>query len=111
MKNVTMNEPFFVGHFPKEAVMPGVLQIEALAQAGGILILSTVPDPENYVTYFLKIDNVKFRQRVVPGDTLVFKNVLLEPIRRGLCVMRGEAYVGSKLVMEATMMAQIVKKA
>jgi UDP-3-O-[3-hydroxymyristoyl] N-acetylglucosamine deacetylase / 3-hydroxyacyl-[acyl-carrier-protein] dehydratase len=110
MKNVTMNEPFFVGHFPKEAVMPGVLQIEALAQAGGILILSSVPDPENYITYFLKIDNVKFRQKVVPGDTLVFKNVLLEPIRRGLCIMRGEAYVGSKLVMEATMMAQIVKK-
>ncbi|MFO7723138.1 MAG: bifunctional UDP-3-O-[3-hydroxymyristoyl] N-acetylglucosamine deacetylase/3-hydroxyacyl-ACP dehydratase [Bacteroidales bacterium] len=110
MKNVTMNEPFFVGHFPKEAVMPGVLQIEALAQAGGILILSTVPDPENYITYFLKVDNVKFRHKVVPGDTLVFKNVLLEPIRRGLCIMRGEAYVGSKLVMEATMMAQIVKK-
>ena len=110
LKNVTMNEPFFVGHFPKEAVMPGVLQIEALAQAGGILVLSSVDNPEDYITYFLKIDNVKFRQKVVPGDTLVFRNILLEPIRRGLCLMRGEAYVGNKLVMEATMMAQIVKK-
>jgi UDP-3-O-[3-hydroxymyristoyl] N-acetylglucosamine deacetylase / 3-hydroxyacyl-[acyl-carrier-protein] dehydratase len=110
MKNVTMNEPFFVGHFPSEPVMPGVLQIEALAQVGGILALSTVPDPENYVTYFLKVDNVKWRHKVVPGDTLIFKNVLLEPIRRGICQMRGEAYVGNKLVMEATMMAQIVKQ-
>ncbi len=110
LKNVTMNEPFFVGHFPQEAVMPGVLQIEAMAQVGGILVLSTVDNPRDYVTYFLKVDNVKFRHRVVPGDTLVFKNILLEPIRRGLCLMRGEAYVGNKLVMEATMMAQIVKK-
>lgn len=110
MKNVTMNEPFFVGHFPSEPVMPGVLQIEALAQVGGILALSTVPDPENYVTYFLKVDNVKWRSKVVPGDTLIFKNVLLEPIRRGICQMQGEAYVGNKLVMEATMMAQIVKQ-
>ncbi|HRZ42570.1 MAG TPA: bifunctional UDP-3-O-[3-hydroxymyristoyl] N-acetylglucosamine deacetylase/3-hydroxyacyl-ACP dehydratase [Bacteroidales bacterium] len=110
MKNVTMNEPFFVGHFPSEPVMPGVLQIEALAQVGGILALSTVPDPENYVTYFLKVDNVKWRHKVVPGDTLIFKNVLLEPIRRGICQMQGEAYVGNKLVMEATMMAQIVKQ-
>ncbi len=110
MKNVTMNEPFFVGHFPSEPVMPGVLQIEALAQVGGILALSTVPDPENYMTYFLKVDDVKWRHKVVPGDTLIFKNVLLEPIRRGICQMRGEAYVGNKLVMEATMMAQIVKK-
>jgi UDP-3-O-[3-hydroxymyristoyl] N-acetylglucosamine deacetylase / 3-hydroxyacyl-[acyl-carrier-protein] dehydratase len=110
LKNVTMNEPFFVGHFPTEAVMPGVLQVEALAQVGGILVLSSVENPEDYVTYFLKIDDVRFRQKVVPGDTLVFKNILLEPIRRGLCVMRGEAYVGNKLVMEATMMAQIAKK-
>lgn len=110
VKNVTMNEPFFVGHFPKEAVMPGVLQIEALAQVGGILVLAYVDEPEKYITYFLKIDNVKFRQKVVPGDTLILKNVLLEPIRRGLCLMRGEAYVGDKLVMEATMMAQVIKK-
>jgi UDP-3-O-[3-hydroxymyristoyl] N-acetylglucosamine deacetylase / 3-hydroxyacyl-[acyl-carrier-protein] dehydratase len=110
IKNVTMNEPFFVGHFPKEAVMPGVLQIEALAQVGGILVLANVEDPEEYITYFLKIDNVKFRHKVVPGDTLILKNILLEPIRRGLCQMRGEAYVGDKLVMEATMMAQVVKK-
>lgn len=104
-----MNEPFFVGHFPQEAVMPGVLQVEALAQVGGILVLSSVENPSEYVTYFLKIDNVKFRQKVVPGDTLVFRNILLAPIRRGLVSMRGEAYVGNKLVMEATMMAQITK--
>lgn len=109
LKNVTMNEPFFVGHFPQEAVMPGVLQVEALAQVGGILVLSSVENPSEYVTYFLKIDNVKFRQKVVPGDTLVFRNILLAPIRRGLVSMRGEAYVGNKLVMEATMMAQITK--
>ncbi len=110
MKNVTMNEPFFVGHFPKEAVMPGVLQVEALAQTGGILVLSAVDDPSEYITYFLKIDNVRFRKRVVPGDTLVFRCVLTEPVRRGLCKMRGEAYVGKTLVTEADMMAQIVKK-
>lgn len=110
LKNVTMNEPFFVGHFPKEAVMPGVLQIEAMAQTGGILVLSTVDDPENYITYFLKLDNVKWRHKVVPGDTIVFRTLLLEPIRRGLCKMKGEAYVGNKLVSEAIMMAQIVKK-
>jgi UDP-3-O-[3-hydroxymyristoyl] N-acetylglucosamine deacetylase / 3-hydroxyacyl-[acyl-carrier-protein] dehydratase len=110
LKNVTMNEPFFVGHFPKEAVMPGVLQVEALAQTGGILVLSAVEDPEEYVTYFLKIDDVRFRQKVVPGDTLIFRCVLTEPVRRGLCKMRGEAYVNGKLVTEALMMAQIVKK-
>lgn len=110
LKNVTMNEPFFVGHFPREALMPGVLQVEALAQVGGILVLSTVENPSDWITYFLKIDNVKFRHKVVPGDTLLFRNVLLEPIRRGLCLMKGEAYVGNKMVMEATMMAQIVKK-
>lgn len=110
VKNVTMNEGFFMGHFPDEPVMPGVLQIEAMAQAGGILVLSSVPDPENYVTYFLKIDNVRFRQRVVPGDTLVFDLNLVSPIRRGIGHMRGTAYVGSKIVMEAEMLAQIIKK-
>jgi UDP-3-O-[3-hydroxymyristoyl] N-acetylglucosamine deacetylase / 3-hydroxyacyl-[acyl-carrier-protein] dehydratase len=110
IKNVTMNEPFFVGHFPNEPVMPGVLQVEAMAQAGGILVLSSVEDPENYNTYFLKIDNVRFKQKVVPGDTLVFKMTLLAPLRRGICHMRGVAYVGSKVVMEAEMMAQIAKK-
>lgn len=110
IKNVTMNEPFFEGHFPKEPIMPGVLQIEAMAQAGGILVLSTVEDPENYNTYFLKIDNVRFKQKVVPGDTLVFKMNLLAPVRRGICHMRGIAYVGNKVVMEAEMMAQIGKK-
>lgn len=109
-KNVTMNESFFIGHFPDEPVMPGVLQIEAMAQTGGILVLSTVPDPENYITYFMKIDKVKFRHKVVPGDTLFFKLNLISPIRRGICQMRGIAYVGNKIVMEAEMMAQITKK-
>lgn len=110
VKNVTYNESFFVGHFPSEPLMPGVLQIEAMAQAGGILILSTVPDPENYVTYFLKIENTKFRQKVVPGDTLVLHLELLSPIRRGLCHMKGIGYVGNKIVLETELMAQIVKK-
>ncbi len=110
LKNVTMNESFFVGHFPEEPVMPGVLQIEAMAQVGGIFALSFVSDPQNYLTYFLKIDNVKFRQKVVPGDTIVFVNTLTEPIRRGICLMKGTAYVGNKVVMEAELMAQIVKK-
>ncbi|MBN2237349.1 MAG: 3-hydroxyacyl-ACP dehydratase FabZ, partial [Bacteroidales bacterium] len=109
-KNVTMNESFFVGHFPEEPVMPGVLQIEAMAQTGGILVLSSVPDPENYLTYFMKIDQVKFRNKVVPGDTLYFKLNLVSPIRRGICQMKGIAYVGNKIVMEAEMMAQIAKK-
>ncbi|HUH51335.1 MAG TPA: bifunctional UDP-3-O-[3-hydroxymyristoyl] N-acetylglucosamine deacetylase/3-hydroxyacyl-ACP dehydratase [Flavobacterium sp.] len=109
LKNVTMNEPFFVGHFPGAPVMPGVLQIEAMAQAGGILALSTVPDPENYLTYFMKIDNVKFKQPVVPGDTLIFKLELLSPIRRGICHMQAYAYVNGKLATEAELMAQIVK--
>lgn len=109
-KNVTMNESFFVGHFPEEPVMPGVLQIEAMAQTGGILVLSSVPDPENYLTYFMKIDQVKFRNKVVPGDTIFFKLNLLSPIRRGICHMKGIAYVGNKVVMEAEMMAQIAKK-
>jgi UDP-3-O-[3-hydroxymyristoyl] N-acetylglucosamine deacetylase / 3-hydroxyacyl-[acyl-carrier-protein] dehydratase len=110
MKNVTMNEPFFVGHFPGAPVMPGVLQIEAMAQAGGVLVLSTVPDPENYLTYFIKIDQVKFKQQVVPGDTLVFKLDLISPIRRGICHMRANAYANGKLVTEAELMAQIVKR-
>ncbi|MCK5857434.1 MAG: bifunctional UDP-3-O-[3-hydroxymyristoyl] N-acetylglucosamine deacetylase/3-hydroxyacyl-ACP dehydratase [Bacteroidales bacterium] len=110
LKSVTMNEPFFVGHFPDEPVMPAVLQIEAMAQCGGILIMSGLKDPENYVTYFLKIDNVRLRQKVVPGDTIIFQLDLLSPIRRGLCHMGGRAWVGDKLVMEADMLAQIVKK-
>ena len=110
LKNVTMNEEFFVGHFPDEPVMPGVLQIEAMAQVGGIFTLSTVPDPENYLTFFLKIDNVKFRNKVVPGDTLVFSLKLLSPIRRGLCHMSGIGYVNNKPVIEAEMLAQISRK-
>jgi len=110
LKSVTMNEGFFVGHFPDEPVMPGVLQIEAMAQTGGILLLSTIPDPENYLTLFLKIEEVKFRNKVVPGDTIIFRLDLLAPIRRGLCHMKGVAYVGKKVVMEATMLAQIAKK-
>jgi len=110
MKNVTMNEPFFVGHFPGEPLMPGVLLIEAMAQTGGIFVLNFVPDPENYITYFLKIDKVKFRHKVVPGDTVIFLNTLLDPIRRGICHMQGQAFVGNKIVMEAELMAQIQKK-
>ena len=110
LKNVTMNEPFFVGHFPGAPVMPGVLQVEAMAQAGGILVLSTVPDPENYLTFFIKIDKVRFKKQVLPGDTLVFKLELLTPIRRGICHMQGYAYANGKLVSEAELMAQIVKR-
>ncbi|MCL6266028.1 bifunctional UDP-3-O-[3-hydroxymyristoyl] N-acetylglucosamine deacetylase/3-hydroxyacyl-ACP dehydratase [Flagellimonas myxillae] len=109
LKNVTMNEPFFVGHFPGAPVMPGVLQIEAMAQTGGILVLSTVPDPENYLTYLLKIDNVRYKHQVVPGDTLIFKLDLLSPIRRGICQMVGRAYANGRLVSEAEIMAQITK--
>ncbi len=109
IKNVTMNEPFFVGHFPGAPVMPGVLQIEAMAQTGGILVLSTVPDPENYLTYLLKIDNVRYKQQVVPGDTLIFKLDLMAPIRRGICQMHARAYANGRLVSEAEIMAQIVK--
>jgi len=110
LKNVTMNEGFFVGHFPDEPVMPGVLQVEAMAQTGGIFILSTVPDPENYITYFLKMENVRFRHKVVPGDTLIFVLELISPFRRGICHMKGVAYVGNKIVSEAELMAQIAKK-
>ncbi len=109
LKNVTMNEPFFVGHFPGAPVMPGVLQLEAMAQTGGILVLSTVPDPENYLTYLLKIDKVRYKQQVVPGDTLIFKLDLMSPIRRGLCQMYARAYANDKLVSEAEIMAQIIK--
>ena len=110
LKNVTMNEAFFIGHFPDEPIMPGVLQVEAMAQAGGILILSTVPNPKEYITYFLKIDNVKFRHKVVPGDTLVFKLTLVSPVRRGICHMKGMAFVGDKVVTEAELIAQITKR-
>jgi len=109
VKNITYDQPFFNGHFPGDPIMPGVLQLEAMAQAGGILVLGTVEDPENYGTYFLKIDNAKFKDKVVPGDTLVMKLELTEPIRRGICVMKGRAWVGDKLVCESEMMAQIVK--
>jgi UDP-3-O-[3-hydroxymyristoyl] N-acetylglucosamine deacetylase/3-hydroxyacyl-[acyl-carrier-protein] dehydratase len=109
IKNITFDQPFFAGHFPGDPIMPGVLQLEAMAQCGGILILSTVEDPENYGTYFLKIDNTKFKDKVVPGDTLIMKLELIEPVRRGLCMMRGRAWVGEKLVCESEMMAQIVK--
>jgi len=109
VKNVTLNEPFFQGHFPNNPVMPGVLQIEAMAQVGGIFALSQVPDPELYSTYFMKIDGVKFKQKVLPGDTLIFQLRLESPIRRGLVNMRGIAYVDGKEVCEATMLAQVVK--
>lgn len=107
VKNVTMNEEFFKGHFPGAPVLPGVIQIEAMAQTGGILVLNTVPDPQNYLTYFLKIDNVRFRAQVLPGDTIVFRCDLMEPIRRGIAQMKGIGMVGEKIVVEAEMMAQI----
>lgn len=110
VKNVTINEPFFPGHFPNNPVMPGVLIIEAMAQAGGVMILSQVDDPENYNTYFMKIDNAKFKEKVLPGDTLLLKLDMMAPIRRGVCVMKGQAFVGEKLVCEADLMAQVAKK-
>lgn len=109
VKNVTTNEPFFQGHFPQEPVMPGVLIIEAMAQSAGVLVLNTVDEPERYSTYFMKIDNVKFRQKVVPGDTLVFHASLMSEIRRGCAVVKGYAFVGEKIVTEAEFMAQIIK--
>ena len=109
IKSVTFNEPFFQGHFPGAPVMPGVLIIEAMAQTGGILVLNTVPDPENYLTFFMKMDKVKFKQKVVPGDTLIFKCSLITPIRRGICHMQGYAYANGKLCAEAELMAQISK--
>ena len=109
IKNVTMNEPFFVGHFPEEPVMPGVMTVEAMGQCGGILALFELPDPENYSTYFMKFDDVKFRGKVVPGDTLLFELNLSEPVRRGIVKMDAKAYVGDQLVTEAKLMAQIAK--
>jgi len=109
IKNVTFNEPFFQGHFPDEAVMPGVLLVEALAQAGGILVLSTVKEPDKYSTYFLKIERLKFKHKVVPGDTVLLKMELTEPLRRGIVTMYGQAFVGNNLVVEGEMTAQVVK--
>lgn len=109
IKNITSNEPFFTGHFPQEPVMPGVLQIEAMAQCGGLLVLNTLEEPERWSTYFMKINDVKFRQKVVPGDTLIFKVDLLAPVRHGVSSMRGYVFVGDQLVSEATFTAQIVK--
>ena len=110
LKNVTMNEPFFAGHFPGAPVMPGVLQIEAMAQAGGVLLLNTVPDPENYLTFFMKMDNVKFKRPVKPGDTLILKLELISPIRRGICHMRGSIFANGNLMTEGDLMAQIIKR-
>lgn len=109
VKNVTGNEDFFNGHFPQEPIMPGVLIVEAMGQTGGILVLKDYPDPENYTTYFMKIDGVKFRAKVVPGDTLIFRLFLTEPVRRGIVKMKGEAYVGNKMVTEALLMAQVAR--
>ena len=108
-KNVTFNESFFQGHFPQEPVMPGVLQVEAMAQCGGLLVLSQLEEPERWSTYFLKIDDVKFRQKVVPGDTLLFRVELLGPVRHGISSMKGYMFVGDHVVAEATFTAQIVK--
>ena len=110
IKAVSGNEPYFVGHFPGAPVMPGVLQIEAMAQAGGVLLLNTVPDPENYITLFMKMDNVKFKRPVKPGDTLLFKLELISPIRRGICHMRGMIFANGNLTTEGELMAQIIKR-
>ncbi len=105
-----MNEPFFVGHFPKEPVMPGVLQIEAMAQLGGLLILGELENPQDYSTYFMKIESAKFKRKIIPGDTLVFKLELVEPIRRGIVHMQGIGYVNNQIAVEAEMMAVITKE-
>ena len=110
LKNVTMNEPFFEGHFPGTPIMPGVLQIEALAQTGGVLLLNTVSDPQNYLTFFMKIDKVKFKRIVIPGDTLIFKLELIAPIRRGICQMHGQIYCNDNLITEGEFMAQMIRK-
>jgi UDP-3-O-[3-hydroxymyristoyl] N-acetylglucosamine deacetylase/3-hydroxyacyl-[acyl-carrier-protein] dehydratase len=110
IKNVTMNEAFFVGHYPEEPIMPGVLQIESMAQVGGILLLNQVPDPENYALYFMKIENIKFKQKVVPGDTLNIRMKLLEPVKRGIALTYGQAFVGDNLVIEGQFMAQLARK-
>ena len=109
VKNVTSNEPFFTGHFPEEPVMPGVLQVEAMAQCGGLLVLNQLEEPERWSTYFMKLDDVKFRQKVVPGDTLLFRVELLAPVRHGISSMKGYMFVGDQVVAEATFTAQIVK--
>lgn len=110
LKNVTFNEPFFQGHFPDNPVMPGVLQIEAMVQIGGILVLNTVPDPKNYWTYFLGVNNFKFRKMVIPGDTLIIKCELIDPISRGIAKMQGAAFINGNRVCDGEMTAQIVRK-
>jgi UDP-3-O-[3-hydroxymyristoyl] N-acetylglucosamine deacetylase/3-hydroxyacyl-[acyl-carrier-protein] dehydratase len=109
VKNVTINEPFFQGHFPTEPVMPGVLQVEAMAQAGGLLVLNTLENPEEWSTYFTAIDNVKFRKKVVPGDTLIFKVKLEAPVRHGMSSMKGLVFVGDEVVTEAEFTARIIQ--
>jgi len=109
-KFVKSHEDYFKGHFPTEPIMPGVLQLETMAQAGGVLILNTMKDPQNYLTFFLKIDNAKFKKKVVPGDTIIFYLKLISPIRRGLCHMHGKGFVNNKVVVEADLLAQIAKK-
>jgi UDP-3-O-[3-hydroxymyristoyl] N-acetylglucosamine deacetylase/3-hydroxyacyl-[acyl-carrier-protein] dehydratase len=109
IKNVTFDEPFFQGHFPDEPIMPGVLLVESLAQCGGLLILSTIDEPEKYSTYFLKIDKLKFKHKVVPGDTVILRMELVEPMRRGIVMMFGQAFVGNHLVAEGEMTAQVIK--
>jgi len=109
LKNLTINEDLFSGHFPGQPIFPGVLRIEGMAQTGGILVLSTVPDPENYITLFLKIDNARFRAQANPGDTIIYQCQLNEPIRRGIAQMKGIGMVGDKVVVEADLMAQIIK--
>lgn len=109
LKNITMNEGFFMGHFPDEPLMPGVMQIEALAQVGGIFVLSGLENRESYSTYFLKVNNVRFRAKVVPGDTLIFSLEPINPIKQGVCIMRGKAFVGDKLVMQGELTAQVIK--